>query len=370
MQTLLPVLVTLGLVVLQFTQGEVAKPDPDEDVLGEAIADGFIVNVKGTTLSVKNKQLLVAATTPNSLNPEGKTSQSPQEDSVTRVTVPEVTTVGLEVSARPTEEVSKIEKAETSLSMIFNQDTTKLPTNENNEGTTAQTASPELGVTEMKLTTEETINENMNIEGSGMLLESLPEKLHENSPPSNSIGTREGGLPTSTRLIWPTELEDGSGMESQGTASDGLTTTPKTTIILEIIEGKASETNLHAKAPSHHNSQKIDNLLKNPGPTTSARAEEGTPAWLIIFAFCLTLGAILCVFAGIATKDMWYGPSRPSLNMTTQDSNEEYGKSATLPLSEKEQELVTLMNPEKGQKNDKDFTVISLEEAPEKEYLM
>ncbi|KAL6461471.1 hypothetical protein MHYP_G00296150 [Metynnis hypsauchen] len=368
MQTLLPVLVTLGLVVLQFTQGEVAKPDPDEDVLGEAIADGFIVDVKGTTSSVKNKRLLVAATTPNSLNPEGKTSQSPQEDSVRRVTVPEVTTVGLEVSARSTEEVPKNEKAETSLSMILNQDATKLPTNENNEGTTAQTASPELGVTEMKLTTEETINENMNIEGSGMLLETVPEKLHENSLPSNSISTRVGGLPT-TGMVWPTEMEDGSGMESQGATSDGLTTTPKTTIILEIFEGKGSETGLHAEAP-FHNSRNFNNLPKDPGPTTSARAEEGTPAWLIIFAFCLTLGAILCVFAGIATKDMWYGPSRRSLNITTQDSNGEYGKSATLPLSEKEQELAILMKPEKGQKNDKDFTVISLEEAPEKEYLM
>ncbi|KAL7833528.1 hypothetical protein AOLI_G00284880 [Acnodon oligacanthus] len=370
MQTLLPVLVALGLVVLQFTQGEVAKPDTDEDVLGEAIADGFIVDVKGTTSSVKNKRLLVAATTPNSLNPEGKTSQYPQEDSVTRVTVPEVTTVGLEVSARYTEEVPKNEKAETSLSTILNQDKTKLPTNENNEGTTAQMASPVLRVTEMKLTTEETINENMNIEGSGMLLETLSEKLHENSFPPNSISTRVGGLTTTTHLIWPTEMEEGSGMESEGTTSDGLTPIPKTTIIFEIFEEKVSETDLHAEAPSHHNSQNINNLPKDPGPTTSARAEEGTPAWLIIFAFCLTLGAILCVFAGIATKDMWYGPSRRSLNITPQDSNEEYGKSATLPLSEKEQELVTLMNPGKGQKNDKDFTVISLEEAPEKEYLM
>ncbi|XP_036440228.1 uncharacterized protein cd44a [Colossoma macropomum] len=362
MQTLLPVLVTLGLVVLQFTQGEVAKPDPDEDVLGEAIADGFIVDVKGTTSSVRNKRLIEAAITPDSLNPEGKTFQSLQEDSVT--------TVGHKVSTRSTKEVPKNENAETSPTMTFNQDTTTLPTNENNGDTTAQTAFPELRVIEMKLLPEETINENMNIEGSGMLLETLPRKLHKNPLPSTSISTPVGGLPTTTHLIWPTEMEEGSGMDRDGNTSDGLTSTPKTTTILENIEEKASETDLDAEAPSLPNSRNSNNLPNDAGPTTSAQAEEGTPAWLIIFAFCMTLGAILCVFAGIATKDMWYGPRRRSLNITPQDSNEEYGKSATLPLSEKEQELVTLMNTGQGQKNDKDFTVVSLEEAPEKEYLM
>ncbi|XP_062845407.1 uncharacterized protein cd44a [Trichomycterus rosablanca] len=105
----------------------------------------------------------------------------------------------------------------------------------------------------------------------------------------------------------------------------------------------------------------------DPEPTISAQAEKGTPDWLIIFAFCLTVGAILCVLAAIATKDKWYGPSRRSLNIEPVVSTEEYGKTATLPLSDKEQQLMTLMSSEK--QTEKDFTIISLEEK-EKEYLM
>ncbi|XP_065145282.1 uncharacterized protein cd44a [Paramisgurnus dabryanus] len=106
---------------------------------------------------------------------------------------------------------------------------------------------------------------------------------------------------------------------------------------------------------------------RNPDPpsTASGRQGKGTPAWLVIFATCVVVGAILCIFAAIATKDKWYGP-RQSKNITP----EHYSKSATLPLSEKEQEIVTLMNIT-NLENDKtqDIKANSLDEH-EKEYLM
>ncbi|KAK1802060.1 hypothetical protein P4O66_004400 [Electrophorus voltai] len=66
----------------------------------------------------------------------------------------------------------------------------------------------------------------------------------------------------------------------------------------------------------------------------------------------------------------WYKQRRRSLDITPRGNTEEYGKTVTLPLMDKEQEMVTLMSSEKGQKNDEDFTIIALEEPPEKEYLM
>lgn len=65
----------------------------------------------------------------------------------------------------------------------------------------------------------------------------------------------------------------------------------------------------------------------------------------------------------------WYGP-RQSRNITTEVHNKDYSKTETLPLSEKEHEIVALMSTEKlnnGKKDD--LTATSLDEH-EKEYLM
>ncbi|KAI4876148.1 hypothetical protein NFI96_017579 [Prochilodus magdalenae] len=344
-----------------------AKPDLEEDVLGEAVADGFIVDAKATS-SARSKTSTdhsKATTTPNSLTSKGKTFHSYQEDSVATESVaktPEVTTADNEVSTSSTEEAPRNEYAETSAAINLAKDTTTLPTKQKSEGTTTQNTTPELKATEVKHTTEETIN--MNIEGSGMYLEPVQ---HENPLPTTNVSGPVGVIHSKTRLFQPAEVEEGSGMEPSVASERPVSTPQMTSVTEEKVNSELIEASMNA--PVHHKQNNRIGLPAEPHPTTSARAEEGTPGWLIIFAFCMTLGAILCVLAGIATKDMWYGPSRRRLNITPQESNKEYGNSATLPLSEKEQELVILMNTENEQKNDKDFTAISLE-APEKEYLM
>lgn len=64
----------------------------------------------------------------------------------------------------------------------------------------------------------------------------------------------------------------------------------------------------------------------------------------------------------------WYGPSRKCLNINSTESkkHEEYDKAATLPISEKE--IVALMSSQNEER--KNHTIISLDEVPEKEYLM
>ncbi|XP_077085497.1 uncharacterized protein cd44a [Siphateles boraxobius] len=99
-----------------------------------------------------------------------------------------------------------------------------------------------------------------------------------------------------------------------------------------------------------------------------ARQADGPSTWLIIFAFCVVIGAIICILVAIATKDKWYGP-RQSTNITTEEHNKDYSKTETLPLSEKEQEIVALMSVTTLNDKTEDITATCLDEH-EKEYLM
>lgn len=363
-----------------------AQPDEEYNVLDEVIADGYIMDTKETiTTSVKNeilKDTYTTATTPNSLNLSGHPSQMPSlEDTITTSittvpTDPEVMTGEPKTDSSSTSKEAKAENALTSPTIIPDQATTVF-SKETSETTIAQKVSTDPGITEqdapVEFTTEESIQKfvNMEAEGSGMFPETLYNRKQEVPNAPASVNIPVGDLYGPTSLLWFPEAVDGSGMEPEGSTSITQISkgTPKpTTVVVE--EPKIDEEieavtkpETRAEEPGQHKGR--INLPVDPEPTTSVLAEDGTPAWLIIFAFCMTLGAILCIFAGIATKDKWYGPSRGSLNITPTD---ESSKAATLPLSEKEQELVMLMNG--GQKTDKDSTVISVEEAPEKEYLM
>ncbi|XP_073693049.1 uncharacterized protein cd44a [Garra rufa] len=103
-------------------------------------------------------------------------------------------------------------------------------------------------------------------------------------------------------------------------------------------------------------------------PSAPIQEENGPSTWLIIFAFCVVVGAIVCILAAIATRDKWYGP-RQSRNITTEPHKEDYSKSETLPLSQKEQEIVALMSVTKLPNGQKEDISASLGEC-EKEYLM
>ncbi|CAM4527717.1 unnamed protein product [Leuciscus chuanchicus] len=103
-------------------------------------------------------------------------------------------------------------------------------------------------------------------------------------------------------------------------------------------------------------------------PPESARQGEGPSTWLIIFAFCVVVGGIVCILAAIATRDKWYGP-RQSTNITTEEHNKDYSKTETLPLSEKEQEIVALMSVTTLNGKTEDITATCPDEH-EKEYLM
>ncbi|XP_051989986.1 LOW QUALITY PROTEIN: CD44 antigen [Xyrauchen texanus] len=163
-----------------------------------------------------------------------------------------------------------------------------------------------------------------------------------------------------------------TGILSEETELTHFTTRPVTTGAAdkETIQKKNEE--VREDAPKQDTNSKVppksrkQDVLGADSPSTpTGQVGEGTPTWLIIFAFCVVVGAILCLFAAIATKDMWYGP-RQSKNITS----EEYSKAATLPLSEKEQEMVTLMSVGNLKNDTKEDITITCVDEHEREYLM
>ncbi|XP_052457204.1 uncharacterized protein LOC128016603 [Carassius gibelio] len=98
--------------------------------------------------------------------------------------------------------------------------------------------------------------------------------------------------------------------------------------------------------------------VKNDGPST----------WLIIVAFCVAVGVVVCILVAIAMRDKLFG-QRQSRNLTTEVHSKDCSKSEKLPLSEKEQEIVALMSVAKLKNGHIEDIAPCLEER-EKEYLM
>ncbi|XP_056115015.1 CD44 antigen [Rhinichthys klamathensis goyatoka] len=138
-------------------------------------------------------------------------------------------------------------------------------------------------------------------------------------------------------------------------------------ITIEAAEKKSTQDTLEVQNVASNLNTSSEGQVRILHPI-SPRKGEGPSTWLIIFAFCVVIGAIVCILAAIATRDKWYGP-RQSTNITTEEHNKDYSKTETLPLSEKEQEIVALMSVTALNGKTEDITATCLDEH-EKEYLM
>ncbi|XP_058500401.1 CD44 antigen isoform X1 [Solea solea] len=98
---------------------------------------------------------------------------------------------------------------------------------------------------------------------------------------------------------------------------------------------------------------------------------QSSSDWLVIIGVIVAVAAILIVCVAVAKRKSLCG-KRQTLMITAKDGGEGNGAaaSASSPHSqERAQEMVTLMNKEKIQENGntEEFTVITLEESPDKE---
>ncbi|XP_067258094.1 CD44 antigen isoform X2 [Chanodichthys erythropterus] len=147
--------------------------------------------------------------------------------------------------------------------------------------------------------------------------------------------------------------------EGSGSASE-IEPNQFTTRSITILpaEGESIETPVDQKKDRRLNTN-FEESSKGNGPST----------WLIIFAFCVVVGAIVCILAAIATRDKWYGPKQ-SRNITTEEHNKDYSKTETLPLSEKEQEIVALMSITNLKNGTTEDIMAATVDEREREYLM
>ncbi|XP_056602772.1 CD44 antigen [Triplophysa dalaica] len=172
-------------------------------------------------------------------------------------------------------------------------------------------------------------------------------------------------------VLLPEEEGSGSGVNPEFPGFNQFTTRSST---VEPTEKETSEivheeVIVQGKGSRQENSQTDKIGLENAdkmwnSDSTSTQHSKGSPSWLVILATSVVFGAILCIFAAIATKDKWYGPRKSKNKMS-----EDYSKAGTLPLSEKEQEIVKLgvTNVQNGKTED--FNVHTRDEH-EREYLM
>ncbi|XP_044213417.1 CD44 antigen [Thunnus albacares] len=115
--------------------------------------------------------------------------------------------------------------------------------------------------------------------------------------------------------------------------------------------------------------KQMDPVVPKPDP----QGNSGSTNWLVIVGVIVAVAAILLVCAAVAKRNSWCGKQQ-TLMITSKDSGEGNGAAASASSShaqEREQEMVTLMNKEKIQENGntEEFTVITLEESPDKEQL-
>ncbi|XP_072290979.1 CD44 antigen [Eucyclogobius newberryi] len=107
------------------------------------------------------------------------------------------------------------------------------------------------------------------------------------------------------------------------------------------------------------------------GPKRDSQENGGPSNWLVIVGVLVAVAAILLVCAVVAKRNALCGKQQ-TLMITSKDVGE--GNEAAMSASsshaqEREQEMVTLMNKEKIQENGntEEFTVITLEESPDKD---
>ncbi|XP_071751209.1 uncharacterized protein LOC139908422 isoform X1 [Centroberyx gerrardi] len=196
----------------------------------------------------------------------------------------------------------------------------------------------------------------------------------EASPEDGRVeGSEAGGAgSTATPGVVVTELGEpiGSGMLPTVFEQGGAAMTPPAEPSSEEEMGTTEPESNDAVAEE----QPAGKGRRGPGEPSSPEQESGgSSSWWIIIGVVVAVAAILLVCAAVAKHNSWCGKQQ-TLMITSKDGGEGNGAASSVASSraqEREQEMVTLMNKEKIQENGntEEFTVITLEESPDKEQL-
>ncbi|KAJ4933613.1 hypothetical protein JOQ06_030437 [Pogonophryne albipinna] len=230
--------------------------------------------------------------------------------------------------------------------------------------------------------------------------ESITEGLEDASVSEGGDPTAAPGEDARTEGSETTLSDSTTSLEETETATEGPAV-EETTVEFDLgsgmmpsEEGKNTPTapvgeSKYTQAPTEEGHDGEDATIESPleqphpngkgrvlGPTGSEQGEEqggGPSNWLVILLVIVAVAAILLVCAAVVKRKSWCGQQQ-TLMITSKDGGEGNGAAASASSShtqEREQEMVTLMNKEKITENGntEEFTVIKLEESPDKEQL-
>ncbi|XP_077452380.1 CD44 antigen isoform X2 [Stigmatopora argus] len=113
-----------------------------------------------------------------------------------------------------------------------------------------------------------------------------------------------------------------------------------------------------------HGRKRMNAVVPQPGQQETNDSSN----WLVILGVCIAVAAILFVCVAVAKRKSWCGKKQTLI--INEGNNSAAGVVASSSQAqEREQEMVTLMNKEKIQENGntEEFTVITLEETPDKQ---
>ncbi|XP_049929707.1 CD44 antigen-like [Epinephelus moara] len=192
----------------------------------------------------------------------------------------------------------------------------------------------------------------------------------------NPSGGSENGSVGSTFTPGEFDQSTGSGMQPHEEEGPAPTMTPV---------GKEEETQPPSEMEPEKGKKEPDReTARTEPPPKNGRGQalapepeqqdnSGSSNWLVIILVIVAVAAILLVCLAVAKRKSWCGKQQ-TLMITAKDGGEGNGAAASASSShaqEREQEMVTLMNKEKIQENGntEEFTVITLEESPDKEQL-
>ncbi|XP_047675309.1 CD44 antigen isoform X2 [Tachysurus fulvidraco] len=202
-----------------------------------------------------------------------------------------------------------------------------------------------------------------------------PNSSHEDDNVSDEVLTTEFPL-TTTEPEQQDKITDEittalTSLESAGSGMGDATFSTTTETTNEEVDKSDVYTISGIPASTVHSENPRGRKAPGMATTPEENASPGSNKdWLVILLVIVAIAAIILVCVLVVTRNRWCG-KRKTLMITSKSSSEGNGTAASVAspqAQEREQEMVTLMNKEKIQENGntEEFTVITLEESPEK----
>uniref|UniRef100_A0A3Q2P830 CD44 antigen n=1 Tax=Fundulus heteroclitus TaxID=8078 RepID=A0A3Q2P830_FUNHE len=185
----------------------------------------------------------------------------------------------------------------------------------------------------------------------------------KNPVEGSSLGGSNISVVSSFTTMEP-DSADGSGIEPTITLTDNVIPVTQVGTTMS-SEKKPAEPTVAKLNPQGRN-------IVGPAPADDEKQKGGSSSdWLVVLGVIVAVAAILFVCAAVARRRGLCGRTQ-TLNITPRNSSDGNGVAAAPSSSnnpEREQEMVTLMNKENIQENGntEEFTVIKLEESPDKD---